>query len=93
MFSIPILFFFSCETQKYGITVWVADYDYYSFDDPGEFAVEAEEIIIHPSYGADHYASDDICLLRVPTLSEQKLGFYLNLHLSLSPIFIFLACS
>ena len=55
--------------------MYVADYDYYSFDDVGEFAVDAEEIIIHPNYGEDHYASDDICLLRVPTLSEQKPGF------------------
>ena len=69
--------------------MYVADYDYYSFGDVGEFAVDAEEIIIHPNYGEDHYASDDICLLRVPTLSEQKLGFYLNWDLPLSPILIF----
>ena len=70
-------YFFSCEAQKYGITVWVANYDYYS-DDDGEFTVNAEEIIIHPNYGADNVTSNDICLLRVPTLSEQKPGFYLN---------------
>ena len=55
--------------------MYVADYDYYSFDDVGEFAVDAEEIIIHPNYGADNGISNDICLLRVPTLSEQKPGF------------------
>ena len=75
--------FFSCEAQKYGITVWIADYDYYS-DDIGEFTVDAEEIIIHPNYSADNIASNNICLLRVPTLSGQKPGFYLNWDL---PIF------
>ena len=58
-----------------GITVWVADYHYYSYDDVGEFTVDAEEIIIHPNYGADNGISNDICLLRVPNLSEQKPGF------------------
>ena len=55
--------------------MYVADYDYYSFDDVGEFAVDAEEIIIHPNYGADNGISNDICLLRIPTLSNQKPGF------------------
>ena len=58
----------------YGITVWIADYDYDSYDG-GEFTVGAEEIIIHPNYGADNGYSNDICLLRVPNLSEKKLGF------------------
>ena len=53
---------------------WISDYDYY-VDDVGEFGVDVEEFIIHPNYGADNGISNDICLLRVPTLSEQKPGF------------------
>ena len=40
--------------------------------------MKPEEIISHPQFGADNGISNDICLLRVPTLSEQKSGFYLN---------------
>ena len=53
--------------------VYISDHDYY-YEDEGEFYVVAEEIIMHPNYGADNQISNDICLLRVPTLSEQKPG-------------------
>merc|ERR1719285_1115554 len=53
------------------VDVYISDYDYY-YQDEGEFIVTAEEIIMHPNYGADNQISNDICLLRVPTLSEQK---------------------
>ena len=51
---------------------WISDYNYYVF---AEFGVDVEEFIIHPNYGADNGISNDICLLRVPTLSNQKPGF------------------
>ena len=67
---ISFLYFLSCEGATQ-VDVYISDYNYYN-EDEGEFIVTAEEIIMHPNYGADNAISNDICLLRVPTLSEQK---------------------
>ena len=37
-----------------------------------EFIVTAQEMIMHEYYGADNSISNDVCLLRTPTLSENK---------------------
>ena len=42
--------------------------------DIGEFSVQAQSIIMHENYGTNGYAND-VCLLRVPTLSSEKFGF------------------
>ena len=56
------------------MTAWISNYDAY-VGDVGQFGVDVEEFTIHPNYGADNEISNDVCLLRVPTLSEQKPGF------------------
>ena len=56
------------------VTVHVGDWNR-NGQDIGEFSVQAQEVIIHENYGAVNGISNDVCLLRVPTLSSLKLGF------------------
>merc|ERR1711970_80094 len=54
-------------------TIFVSDYNK-NKEDPGEFSVEAKQIILHPDYGKhpDSRIANDICLLRTPNLSAKK---------------------
>ena len=55
-------------------TVHVGDWDSHNGGETGEFSVVAREVIIHQDYGTNGMAHD-VCLLNVPTLSVQKVGF------------------
>ena len=57
------------------VEITVADRDLWSSSEDNEFVVTAEEIIMHQFFGADNSISNDICLLKVPTLADHKLGF------------------
>merc|ERR1711935_457813 len=54
------------------VDIIIADRDLWSSAEDNEFRVTAEEIIMHPFYGADNSISNDICLLKVPTLATKK---------------------
>lgn len=54
------------------VDITIADRDLWSSSEDNEFIVTAEEIIMHPFYGADNSISNDICLLKVPELSTMK---------------------
>ena len=56
------------------LTVHVGDWNRWA-GDIGEFSVQAQEMIMHENYGDVNGISNDICLLKVPTLSDQKFGF------------------
>ena len=56
------------------LTVHVGDWNRWA-GDIGEFSVQAQEMIMHENYGAVNGISNDICLLKVPTLMNQKFGF------------------
>ena len=59
------------------LTVYVGDWDRWNSngEDIGEFSVNVQEMIIHENYGAVNGISNDVCLLKVATLSDQKFGF------------------
>ena len=73
------MFIFSCEIalSPDEVEITVADRDLWSSSEDNEFMVTAEEIIMHQFFGADNSISNDICLLKVPTLADHKLGFKL----------------
>ena len=69
------LYLFSCEVVPVDhLTVHVGDWNRNGID-IGEFSVQAQEMIMHENYGAVNGISNDICLLKVPTLMNQKFGF------------------
>ena len=41
-------------------------------EDKGEFKVESREMIIHPKYKSGNGMDWDICLIKVPSLEENK---------------------
>jgi transmembrane serine protease 9 len=54
-------------------TIHIGDYNK-AKEDPGEFSVEAKQIIVHPDYGKHPQSqiANDICLLRTPNLDAKK---------------------
>ena len=59
-----------CCVDVDSIDVAVGDWDAWG-QDAGEFTVTATDIITHPDYGTNGH-SNDICLLRVPSLAANK---------------------
>ena len=69
------LYLLSCEVVPVDhLTVYVGDWNRNGLD-IGEFSVQAQDMIIHENYGAVNGIANDICLLKVPTLVDQKFGF------------------
>ena len=59
-----------CCEQISSIEVFVGDWNQWSSGDRGEFAVSAEEIIMHYEYPGPNGIANDVCLLKVPSLTQ-----------------------
>ena len=59
-----------CCEQISSIEVFVGDWNQWSSGDRGEFAVMAEEIIMHFDYPGPNGIANDVCLLKVQSLTQ-----------------------
>jgi len=59
-----------CCEQISTIEVFVGDWNQWSAGDRGEFSVSAQDIIMHHGYPGPNGIANDVCLLKVPSLTQ-----------------------